>query len=445
MFRVPPSAFRVLVCRGRSCTSISCSSVSTPRSRARPSSARRTYAVARASPKARWRAGFSMPKNAATWSSPRWRSSGTRRRVRRTVQRGLLPGAGTPAATHSAARKRQSKRALWATNTPASSAYPRPATTSTKRGRPATRPSVIPVRRVTHGGIGVPGSSNASKARWMVPPSRIATATSRIRPPFCARTPVVSTSTTAKRACSRDSGPGLEVIPPEWQRHAAGTAAAAHQLAPVHRDHRPLTVVQRLLTRQQVHGGDRLEPRMLELPQRGLVAGVGDRHAGPHREEIAGRGPLLALLERAVRPAAEHRLERLIHRLHGGEEIGHLLHPFRFLAAVQHREALRPDEMRWIHAAQLAVELREDHVQVDRGALVRQHHDDHVLHAAMLEHEVAQVVERRGARALAEAEQQQVGADGVHVTAFQGVVVALLLRPGVQDPGVLEARVEAER
>src|SRR5438034_1247563 len=345
-----------------------------------------------------------MPKNAATWSSPRWRSSGTRRRVRRTVQRGLLPGAGTPAATHSAARKRQSNRALWATNTPASSAYPRPATTSTKRGRPATRPSVMPVRRVTHGGIGVPGSSNASKARWMVPPSRIATATSRIRPPFCARTPVVSTSTTAKRACSRDSGPGLEVIPPEWQRHAAGTAAAAHQLAPVHRDHRPLTVVQRLLTRQQVHGGDRLEPRMLELPQRGLVAGVGDRHAGPHREEIAGRGPLLALLQRAVRAPAERRLERVVHRLHGGEEVGHLLHPLRFLAAVQHGEPLRPDEMRRIDAAQLAVELRKNHVQVDRGALVREDHADHVPHIAR-EEEIgkrrqreAGLVERAGDR-----------------------------------------------
>src|SRR2546427_7882275 len=39
--------------------------------------------------------------------------------------------------------------------------------------------------------------------------------------------------------------------------------------------------------------------------QRRLVAGVGHGQAGPHREEIAGRGPLLALLEGAVRAAAE--------------------------------------------------------------------------------------------------------------------------------------------
>src|SRR2546427_818756 len=218
-------------------------------------------------------------------------------RVRRTVQRGLPPGAGTPARVYSAARKRQSKRALWATNTAASNARPKPATTSPKRGRPATMPSVMPVSRSTHRGIGVPGSSSASKARWMVPPSRMATATSRIRPPTWARTPVVSTSTTAKRACSRGSDAGLEVIPSERQGHAPGTAATAHQLAAVHRDHRPVAVVQPLLSRQQALGGHRFEPRMLELAQGRLVAGVGHGQAGPHREEIAGRGPLLALLE----------------------------------------------------------------------------------------------------------------------------------------------------
>src|SRR6267143_514608 len=101
----------------------------------------------------------------------------------------------------------------------------------------------------------------------MVPPSRIATATSRIRPPFRARTPVVSTSTTAKRECSRDWDGGLEVIPAERQGHAPGTAAAADQLAPIHRDHGAITVIQPLLSRQQVHGRHRPEPGMLELPQ----------------------------------------------------------------------------------------------------------------------------------------------------------------------------------
>src|SRR3989440_10212530 len=276
-----------------------------------------------------------MPKNAA-WFPSFVTADSTMWRVRRTVQRGLPPGAGTPARAYSAARKRQSKPALWATNTAGSNARPKPATTSAKRGRPATMPSVMPVSCATHGGIGVPGSSSASKARWMVPPSRMATATSRIRPPTWARTPVVSTSTTAKRACSRDSDAGLEIIPSERQRHAPRTAAAAHQFAPVHRDHRPVAVVQPLLSRQQALGGNRFKPRMLELPQRGLVTCVGDGHAGPHREEITGRGPLLAFLEGAVRAAAELRLQQMVHRLHGGEEVRALLHTLGFLAAWRH-------------------------------------------------------------------------------------------------------------
>src|SRR2546423_11868617 len=68
--------------------------------------------------------------------------------------------------------------------------------------------------------------------------------------------------TTLFRSCSRGSDAGLEVIPSERQGHAPGTAATAHQLAAVHRDHRPVAVVQPLLSRQQALGGHRFEPRM---------------------------------------------------------------------------------------------------------------------------------------------------------------------------------------
>src|SRR5437763_7085545 len=314
-FRNPKSAIRNLW-RDRSCNSISCSSVSTPRSRARPSKARRMYAVASASPKARWRAGFSTPKNAATWSSRRWRSSGTRRRVRRMVQSGAPWGARTPAAAHSPASQRQSKRALWATKMPSSSTRPRRGATSAKRGQPATIWSVIPVSRATAAGTGMPGSSRASYARWTVPPSSIATATSSSRPAGGAL-PVASTSTTAKRqsAIGRGGGTALEVIPAQRQRHAARTGATADQLAPLDGDHGPLPVPQGLRPVEQVRGRDWLAPRVLELAQGGLVPGVGDHHARPHGDEVAGRRPLLPLLEGAIGPAAEHRLERLIHRL----------------------------------------------------------------------------------------------------------------------------------
>src|ERR1043166_1832173 len=159
-----------------------------------------------------------------------------------------------------------------------------------------------------------------------------------------------------------------QIVSPQRQRHAARTAATADQLAPLDGDHGPGPVPQGIRPRslEQGRGRDGLEPRVLELAQGGLVAGVGDHHARPHGDEVAGRGPLLALLagggpppprppgdkvagraplppplEGAIGPAAEHRLERLIHRLHGGEKVRHLFYALRFLAPVQPREPPR--------------------------------------------------------------------------------------------------------
>src|SRR5258708_6175408 len=55
------------------------------------------------------------------------------------------------------------------------------------------------------------------------------------------------------------------------------------------------------------------------------------------------------------------------------------------------------------------------------------------------------VIERRGTRPLAEAQDQEIGAKGVHVPALERVVVALLLRAVVEDRGVLELLVVAEQ
>ena len=154
---------------------------------------------------------------------------------------------------------------------------------------------------------------------------------------------------------------------------------------------------------------------------------------------------MLPLLDGAARAAAEHRLERLVHRLQGRKQVGHLLHALRLLAPMQHREALRADEVRRIDAAQLPVELREDHVEVDRGPLGGHDDHDHVPHAAMLEHQITEVVERGRTGALAEPQQEQVGAERVDVAALERVVVALLFRAVVQDPRVLETGVIAEQ
>src|SRR2546422_704795 len=77
-----------------------------------------------------------------------------------------------------------------------------------------------------------------------------------------------------------------------------------------------------LLPGRRVRGDPRSDPGVPGPPRGALVRCVGEGPAGPHREKIAGGGPLLAFRGGGARPAAEHRLERMVHRLHGGEEIG---------------------------------------------------------------------------------------------------------------------------
>src|SRR5690348_12513568 len=153
----------------------------------------------------------------------------------------------------------------------------------------------------------------------------IATATSKIRPPRSGRAPVVSTYTTAKRHPVSAKAPQSEIIAPYRPCHTTRCTAAPDQLHPFDGNHRAFIVRQALFAREEVHRGHGLEPAMLELAQRGFVPHVGHRDARPHRDEIAGGRPLLALLQRAVRAAAEHGLEWLIDRLHRGEEVRHLL------------------------------------------------------------------------------------------------------------------------
>src|SRR2546427_272724 len=68
---------------------------------------------------------------------------------------------------------------------------------------------------------------------------------------------------------------------------------------------------------------------------------------------------------------------------------------------MQHREALRADEMRRGDTAQLPVELREDHVEVDRGPLRGHDPPHHVPPAAKPEHQIAEGIGRGPAGGLA--------------------------------------------
>src|SRR2546427_3665557 len=131
-----------------------------------------------------------------------------------------------------------------------------------------------------------------------------------------------------------------EVVAPQGERHAARSTAAAHQLAAFDRNHRPLAIIQRRAGRHHTKAGTG------KLAEGGVVAVVAQDDAGPYRERVAGRRPLLALLQGPLIAAAEDRLERLIHRLHRGKEVWHFFDTLRPFTAVGGGPAVGGDERR---------------------------------------------------------------------------------------------------
>ncbi len=111
---------------------------------------------------------------------------------------------------------------------------------------------------------------------------------------------------------------------------------------------------------------------------------------------------------------------------------------------VQHAEPLRADEVRGVADAEIAIHLGEDHVQVDGGVLLRHHDDDDVGDAGLREQQLREVVDRAGAGTLAEADQHQVIAEGVHVASLERVVQPTLHGPVVEDALVAQQRVVEE-
>ena len=176
-----------------------------------------------------------------------------------------------------------------------------------------------------------------------------------------------------------------------------------------------------------------------------VVPPVADDRARPHRQKVAGRAPLLALLAGAVLPAGEHGSSGRPTSRRASKKLGISRTAASPLPPVQHRQALRSHEERRIDHAQLAVHLGEDHVEMDRRRRLGHHHDQHVGHRALGEHRVAQLVERGRRGPLAEAEHQEVGPEVVHVPAFERVVAAPLLRPVVQEARVGQLRMKGEQ
>src|SRR6476661_2651083 len=91
-----------------------------------------------------------------------------------------------------------------------------------------------------------------------------------------------------------DSAP--RVVALDRASHAARSAAAAHELGTLEGDDGAFGVGHASVPRQKVHPLYHTEASAFHLAKRGDVARVGKYQPGPHRDEVAPRCPLLALL-----------------------------------------------------------------------------------------------------------------------------------------------------
>ena len=92
------------------------------------------------------------------------------------------------------------------------------------------------------------------------------------------------------------------------------------------------------------------------------------------------------------------------------------------LLPLKYRQAVRSDEVGRINHAQLAVDLCENHVEVNGGRLLRHHDHDEVRDLRLLEQNRRETVDSRGARSLAEADEEHVLAEWMYVAALESVI-----------------------
>jgi hypothetical protein len=89
--------------------------------------------------------------------------------------------------------------------------------------------------------------------------------------------------------------------------------------------------------------------------------------------------------------------------------------------------------------------VREDHVEMDGGRLLRHDHHDQVRHFRLFEQEGGEAVDTGWTGAFAEADEQHILAQGMYVPALEGVIESTLDRAVVQDPAVGKLGVRAEQ
>src|SRR5687767_11652830 len=108
------------------------------------------------------------------------------------------------------------------------------------------------------------------------------------------------------------------------------------------------------------------------------------------------------------------------------EQIRLLLHVALALLPMKYRQAVRSNEVRGINHAELAVNMREDHVEVDGSRLLRHHDDDEVADFRLLEQQRGETVDSGGARSLAEADEEHVLAEWMNISALERVIESSL-------------------
>src|SRR4051812_17665136 len=222
------------------------------------------------------------------------------------------------------------------------------------------------------------------------------------------------------------------------------TAAAAYELSAFEGDGSSLTFFELSLVGKEIDGAYHLESRFLQFSQRRLVSRVRSDHPRPQRGEVAAGCPLLAVLHDSARAAAKERLHWQSTLPERGEEVSLFLHVALALPPVKYRESVRTDEVRGIDDAQVAIDLSENHVQVNGRRFLRHYDNDEVRNFGLLENERREAVDTGRAGALAETDQQDIFTKRMDVAAFQCVIAPAFGRAVVKNPLVCELGMEGE-
>src|SRR6185295_17901178 len=157
-----------------------------------------------------------------------------------------------------------------------------------------------------------------------------------------------------------------------------------------------------------------------------FVSRIRSEYARTECRKVTARRPLLPILRDSPRAAAEQRLHRQTTLLQRGEQISLFLHVAVAFAPMKYRQTIRSNEVGRINNAQIAIDLGKDHVEMDCRCFLRHHDDDEVGHVGLLEDELGESIDTGWARALAEANQQHILAQRVHVPTLESVVAAPL-------------------